>query len=255
VPFHGKQTELVVGYSSIRSGPGGSSEAVAVIYDEKGEARLALIGHTDSITNAVFNSDASKVITTSERELRIWDAATGIAKTPIAQAAVKTVTHPTDPERFMILTRSGLILLYDIKIGEDSVATIPSMSNPAIFVYDMTGNQIIVGNEGDLMAYDSIDGVKSTSVPQAYQLPGVGSARINGNVVELLFEGTVTQIGYFGGRNWKDYVTIANGFYVAAAGADELNRFELIPSDGGRIRNATREDLVLRKRPELVTLK
>jgi WD40 repeat protein len=260
VAFNSKQSEFVVGYSSVRSGAvGGGSEAIAVIYNGKGEARSTLIGHTDAITNVTYNTDDSKIMTGTEKELRVWNASTGVLKFSIAQkSAVKAiVSHPTDPERFMVLTARGEIELYDLKLKEAPVATIsPVTTSPVICTYDITGDQILVGREGELIVYEATGGRKLPNAPQAYQLPVAGPARINGNILELI-EGTsvYAEIAYFGGRpSWKDYVIIfSNGSYFSASRAvDDINRFKLVPFDGGRARNVIHEDLELRKRQELV---
>jgi WD40 repeat protein len=257
VSFNSKQNEFVVGYNSIPSATGGSSDAMVAIYDARTGVPRFLKGHTDAVATVIFNCDDTKIISGTASELRIWDAANGLPRDRILQSVKAIVPHPTEPNWFMVLDPNGLITIYNSGV---SVGKIPStMRNPDIFAYSTDGAHILVGqNGGVITAYDAVTGTKSNDSPTLYQRPIVGrlSARISGSIVELIdLAGAVrAQIGYFGGPEGKDYVTIAgNGYYVSASGANTVNRFQLAPPDGGRIRDAERTDLNLRNRPEMVS--
>lgn len=71
----------------------GNTDFTVIIYDaETGKIETVLIGHTHLVTAVAFSADGRRIVSASDKEIRVWDVATGEAKATLTLANVKPLS-------------------------------------------------------------------------------------------------------------------------------------------------------------------
>ncbi len=118
-----------------------------------GNGKVHLVGHTDFITDAVFNQKGDNLATSSlDLTARVWEVSTGreIATLIGHDDAVNTVSFNRKADRILTTSLDGTARLWDVTSGEE-LFTFESQSSIRTAVFSPNGKDVAtLANDGTL---------------------------------------------------------------------------------------------------------